>query len=785
MNTSHARPISNLESDDEGFFQFRDEALTDDRSNAVDQTTTEDRIDTNRVYRPLTDEERNTLVANGNLAGDWTTIKVSAGFDPTLVHRCSFFGTVRIGALQQMCLQFHDLSLPVGLTDSLIISTDIGDNPVIRNVGYLSRYVIGNEVMLFNIDEMGATDHAKFGNGIVMEGEGEDVRIWLEIANENGGRAVLPFDGIETGDAHLWSRNRCDEALQQAFLRMTEAEFDTRRGVYASVGDHTVIKSCRIIKDVKVGPWAYIKGANKLKNLTINSAEDAPTQIGEGAELVNGIIEKGSRIFYGVKAVRFVMRTNTCLKYGARLINSILGDNGTISCCEVLNSLVMPGHEQHHNNSFLCAATVLGQSNMAAGATIGSNHNSRANDGEIVAGRGFWPGLSVTLKHSSRFSSFCLITKGSYPAELNIPLAFTLVATTPDHLILRPAFWFLHNMYALARNSWKYHDRDARLYRHQTYEYDFLAPDTADEILATTELLEMWTGMIGASTTNTCIFPNGSFGGRPASELASTANAIDTAYSASSSSAQDTSERIPLGSTITSMDSTFARDGKMLLESTRKDDCVRDRLSRPYELIDSGFEKTNRQVYVYDIPRAWDTYRKMAILYAVRALVACIGTNEPISTSRLDTLGIKPNNLSWCNVGGQLMRSDDHDSLLSDIKTGALSSWSKVHDRYASIAATYEQKRGEHALDIICRLFGVDSIDDTILDASRRIAIEAQRFIEDETRKTREKDYENPFRMMMYDSPDEMDEVVGSIDDNSFVSLISKQTDEFCRRVES
>ena len=81
------------------------------------------------------------------------------------------------------------------------------------------------------------------------------------------------------------------------------------------------------------------------------------------------------------------MGDNSQLKYGARLINSYLGDNSTISCCEVLNSLIFPAHEQHHNNSFLCAATVFGQSNMAAGATIGSNHNSRGADGEIIAGR--------------------------------------------------------------------------------------------------------------------------------------------------------------------------------------------------------------------------------------------------------------------------------------------------------------------------------------------------------------------------------------------------------------
>ena len=140
--------------------------------------------------------------------------------------------------------------------------------------------------------------------------------------------------------------------------------------------------------------------------MTINSNEVARTQIGEGSELVNGIIGYGCRIFYGIKAVRFIMSDYSQLKYGARLINSFLGANATISCCEVLNSLIYPAHEQHHNNSFLCAALVMGQSNIAAGATLGSNHNSRGADGEVIMGRGFWPGLCVSIKHNSIFPSF-------------------------------------------------------------------------------------------------------------------------------------------------------------------------------------------------------------------------------------------------------------------------------------------------------------------------------------------------------------------------------------------
>jgi hypothetical protein len=297
------------------------------------------------------------------------------------------------------------------------------------------------------------------------------------------------------GDAHLWSRYVADEAFIGKLKAFTNMRYDSSRGHYGEIGSRTVIKNCKIIKDVKIGTDAYLKGANKMKNLTIKSDENRKSQIGEGCELVNGIIGYGCRIFYGVKAVRFVMASHSQLKYGARLINSYLGNNATISCCEVLNSLIFPAHEQHHNNSFLCASLVMGQSNIAAGATIGSNHNSRSPDGEIIAGRGFWPGLCVSLKHNSKFASFNILAKGDYPSELNITLPFTLVSNdvANDKLVLMPGYWFMYNMYALERNAWKYVDRDRRTDKIQHIEYDYLAPDTINELFDALQLLQSLT----------------------------------------------------------------------------------------------------------------------------------------------------------------------------------------------------------------------------------------------------------------------------------------------------
>ena len=428
-------------------------------------------------------------------ANSWDEILVTDQFDPNQIKNSRFFGLVRIGVMRNVVLQHHDLRVPSGITNSLIISCDIGDDVAIHDVHYLAHYIIGDHCILFNIHEMHTTDHAKFGNGIIKEGEPENVRIWIDLMNETGCRRILPFDGITTADAYLWAKYIDDEALQKNLKKITQNSIDNSRGYYGTTGNHCVIKNSLILKDVKIGSYCYIKGANKLKNLTINSSEDEPTQLGEGVELVNGIIGYGCHIFYGCKAVRFILGNNSNLKYGARLINSFLGDNSTISCCEVLNNLIFPAHEQHHNNSFLIASVVMGQSNMAAGATIGSNHNSRANDNEIQAGRGFWPGLCTSVKHSCRFASFVLLSKADYPAELDIPLPFSLLNNnvTDNQLEVMPAYWWLFNMFALARNSWKFQQRDKRVSKAQNIEFEAFAPDTVEEIINGRRLLEIWT----------------------------------------------------------------------------------------------------------------------------------------------------------------------------------------------------------------------------------------------------------------------------------------------------
>lgn len=656
-------------------------------------------------HRKLSAQEIEALVRNRNTADDWNKIFVAKAFNPELVKNCKFHGLVRIGKLEPYYLEFHNLRMSVGLYNSTIISCDIGDNVCIDNVNYLSHYIIENEVMIANVNELATTDHAKFGNGIVKDGEDERTRVWMELCNENGGRKVIPFNGMLAGDAYLWSKFRDDDALLNKFKEFIETRYDKQRGYYGKIGHRTVIKNCKIIKDVWVGTDAYFKGANKLKNLTVNSDENRTSQIGEGCELVNGIVGYGCRIFYGAKAVRFVMASHSQLKYGARLLNSYLGNNSTISCCEVLNSLIFPAHEQHHNNSFLCAAMVMGQSNMAAGATIGSNHNSRSADGEIVAGRGFWPGLCVSLKHNSRFASFCIIAKGDFPAEMDIPLPFSLVSyDIPNNkIVVMPAYWFFYNMYALTRNAHKYVDRDRRTEKIQLIEYDFLAPDTVNEIF----------------------------------------------------------------------------DALRILQSLKTD---------KHGKADVNGWANHCSTTVTKVPQSIEVFKELVQYYGVMELFRLCQKNKLNSFDELKrSVSAKIQRSEWLNVGGQLIQKTEVEKMKRDIKSGKIKSWDMLHDFYRAQGAAYPQDRLNHAYTSLLEILNITSKQFTpaLFKELLQKALSTRGWMCKGIYDSRAKDYSSPFRKMVYETRDEMNKVIGRLEDNSFIQEQLGELDNMKKQVRS
>ncbi|MGP1459817.1 MAG: DUF4954 family protein [Treponema sp.] len=697
-----------------------------------------------RGKRRLTQAEIATLAANRNSSDDgaFANLYVDAsdgGFDSSLIRDSRFSGFVVLGRLCAAKLKYHELELETGIYRSHLKNVVTGSDNAIHNAAHLENYRLGERVVLFNIQEMACTAHSKFGNGIVKDGEDEKSRTWISVRNENGGREVLPFENMIAADAYIWSKFREDKALMRRLVELTENESPIARGTFGTVGNDTVIKNTTVVKDAKIGEAAYIKGAFKLKNITVRSSAAEPSQIGEGVELVNGIMGLGSRVFYQAVGIRFVIGNNCQLKYGARLINSVLGDNSTVSCCELLNNLIFPFHEQHHNSSFLIAAMIMGQSNIAAGATIGSNHNSRSPDGEITAGRGFWSGLCTSFKHNSRFAPFTLAAKGSYQYELNVPYPFALVtagdaADSPVNVV--PAWQFMHNMFAVARNKYKFDKRDTRVTKIQQVETNPLAPDTMEYVESARRRLA---DLCAASLEK--LAPERYRAGMTADEALKAAEAF-----------------------------------------------LAENPEREFTLFDAGIQKRFGGI-VHKAAQAFAVYSKAIKYFAACALIDYSAAHkiERLSADALKELKKRTLYDNWDNAGGQIIAAERLRALFERIKSGLIRTWDEVHAFYAECQTFYADDKARYALALLERLYKKDAERFSGADLTDFVS-GALAFSGDMYAKavaSRKKDFTDPFRTMSYRNAEEMAAALGTIDDVGFLKDLRADKDAFAAAVEA
>jgi hypothetical protein len=427
-------------------------------------------------------------------------------------------------------------------------------------------------------------------------------------------------------------------------------------------------------------------------------------------------------------AVRFVIGRNCQLKYGARLLNSVLGDNSTVSCCELLNNLIYPFHEQHHNTSFLIASTICGQSNIAAGAMIGSNHNSRSPDGEIVAGRGFWPGLCSDFKHNCKFASFTLVAKGSYPHELNVVYPFSLVSNDKQNssVNITPGYWFRYNMFAMARNNFKFVKRDKRVVKAQHIEMEYLAPDCMQEIhFALERIISLTREQLQRS-----------------------------------------------GKLINTDDAKTWQEAKDFLHQNPDTQLV----------LDDSLAMRKYGAKIVCPVQGYREYRKVVKYFAVKMLMDyCRKKKSDLSKKLLEEIYSMPLFVSWENVGGQVIPTERIKTLLQGINEGVISSWDDVHCFYDECNENYLNDKVRYAIYLLEYLYSkpLFDFDTDVYENILHDVNEISTFIYESSVKSRRKDYHDEFRKITYRNEKEMDAVVGKLEDNDFLQELKKQTDSF------
>lgn len=286
--------------------------------------------------------------------------------------------------------------------------------------------------------------------------------------------------------------------------------------------------------------------------------------------------------------------------------------------------------------------------------------------------------------------------------------------------MVMPGYWFMYNMYALTRNAIKSADRDNRIEKIQHIEYNFLAPDTVTEMMQTLLILEQ----LVAKAYHQHIKNNQKF----------------------------TNEQLQ-------------QIGKELL-------CYQRDIVESLDIIADDFENTQRAVKIVKAYQAYSIYKELIIYYAAEQLIA-FAQNQPgfDFEKLLSSIQHQQNCTVWANVGGQLIPKDAVEQLKNDIKNGSIKSWEAIHTFYQQQSQQYPEQKLAHALCSAAFISNINikNIDNNVLKQWVQASMSTKEWMTKNIYESRAKDYENPFRKMVYASEEEMDAVVGKLEENTFI----------------
>jgi hypothetical protein len=193
--------------------------------------------------------------------------------------------------------------------------------------------------------------------------------------------------------------------------------------------------------------------------------------------------------------------------------------------------------------------------------------------------------------------------------------------------------------------------------------------------------------------------------------------------------------------------------------------------------LGEGMENTRRKVLILKTYKAYHAYGEMLVYYAMMNLIDYRRSNPDAAFAVMcKQLGGKRES-EWVNLGGQIMRQKDLNTLRSDIGTGKLATWKDIHGRYDKHWAKYKLDKQKHAFAVLCEISGVETLTQANWNLALDKALAIQQYVSDQVYLTRKKDYDNPFRRSTFRNDAEMTAAIGTIDDNSFIVEVKRETE--------
>ena len=356
----------------------------------------------------LSEQQITQLERQGCSSDDWRSITIASGCDLSRIHNVHFSGTVGIGDTSGT-RTVDGVDLPCGLFQATIANCTIGNHVRIANVGsVVAQYVIEDGVVIQDVGCLSVTPGSTFGNGTE-----------IEALNEAGGRGIRIVNDLSAQAAYVQGVLRHNpEFVKQLSVLINEkvSRAKAERGI---IGTNAQVLHCGTIQNVMIGPSTLIRGAQSLRDGTIASCPEHPTEIGDGVNARSFMVAEGARIDNGVILDKVFVGQGVKMGKQFSAENSLLFANCEAFHGEAVAVFAGPYTVTHHKSTLLIAG-MFSFYNAGSG-TNQSNHMYKLGPvHQGVLERGCKTGSFSYLLLESHIPAFSVVI-GKHFTNINIP----------------------------------------------------------------------------------------------------------------------------------------------------------------------------------------------------------------------------------------------------------------------------------------------------------------------------------------------------------------------------
>lgn len=201
-------------------------------------------------------------------------------------------------------------------------------------------------------------------------------------------------------------------------------------------------------------------------------------------------------------------------------------------------------------------------------------------------------------------------------------------------------------------------------------------------------------------------------------------------------------------------------------------------------ILGEDMENSRREVRILKAYDAYHAYGDMLIHYAMSNVLDYFEGRAPQWEELNELMHREHTPHRWINLGGQLMKEPDLDTLRKDICNGVLDTWDDIHHRYDELWRQYTTDKLCHALYALSTVMGTDTMSNDLWLQTLTLEERIQRRISEQVYLSRKKDHNNAFRTATCRNAEEAQAVFGTPEDNSFIIQAREEMLANIRRIE-